>query len=99
MLSGRKASGCEVTSSTVYSSITLAERSVGIREVVAPTWSGAKCGAWSFRTFSTFQTTAAALKGDPSWKVTPSRSVKVQRVGSSGLTALCASASAESMYA
>ena len=44
----------------------LAERSVGIREVVAPTWSGAKCGAWSFRTFSTFQTTASALKGEPS---------------------------------
>ncbi len=37
MFKGKKASGCEVTSSTVYSSITLAERSVGMREVVAPT--------------------------------------------------------------
>jgi hypothetical protein len=85
--SGRKLSGCEVVSSTVRSSMARADTSVGIRDLVAPTWSGAKCGALSSMTFCTFQTTASALKGEPSWKVTPSRRVKVHFVVSSAFTA------------
>ena len=76
-LIGRKLSGSLVVSSTVMSSILLAEASVGMREAVTPTWLASNCGASCFSTFSTFQTTASALNGEPSWKVTPGRSLKV----------------------
>ena len=54
-----------------------AEASVGMREAVTPTWLASNCGASCFSTFSTFQTTASALNGEPSWKLTPGRSLKV----------------------
>src|SRR5882757_544086 len=76
-LIGRKLSGSLVVSSTVMSSTLRAETSVGMREAVTPTWLGSNCGASCFRTFSTFQTTASALNGEPSWKLTPGRSLKV----------------------
>ena len=76
-LIGRKLSGSLVVSSTVRSSIFFAEASVGMREAVTPTWLASNCGASCFSTFSTFQTTASALNGEPSWKVTPGRSLKV----------------------
>ena len=76
-LIGRKLSGSLVVNSTVRSSILRAEASVGMREAVTPTWLGSNCGASCFSTFSTFQTTASALNGEPSWKVTPGRSLNV----------------------
>ena len=42
---------------------------------------GSNCGDLSFRILSRFHTTASALKSLPSWNFTPSRRVKVQRVG------------------
>src|SRR4029434_9404048 len=86
-LIGRKLSGSLVVSSTVLSSILLAEASVGMREAVTPTWLGSKCGASCFSTFSTFQTTASAVHGEPSWKVTPGRSLKVHFFLSASSTA------------
>jgi hypothetical protein len=44
-LIGRKESGSLVVSSTVRSSILRASRSVGMRDVVTPTWLASKCGA------------------------------------------------------
>src|SRR6476660_9517553 len=85
-LIGRKLSGSLVVSSTVMSSIFFAEASVGMREAVTPTWLGSNCGASLFRTFSTFHTTASALNGEPSWKVTPDRSLKVHLVLSASST-------------
>src|SRR5690348_16129728 len=79
-LIGRKLSGSFVVSSTVRSSILRADASVGMRDAVTPTWLGSNCGASCFRTFSTFHTTASALNGAPSWKVTPGRSLKVHLV-------------------
>src|ERR1700712_5846426 len=76
-LIGRKLSGSLVVSSTVMSSILRAETSVGIRDAVTPTWLASNWGASCLSTFSTFQTTASALKGEPSWKVTPGRSLNV----------------------
>ncbi len=76
-LIGRKESGSLVVNSTVMSSILRAETRVGMRDAVTPTWLGSNCGASCLRTFSTFQTTASALNGEPSWKVTPGRSLKV----------------------
>ncbi len=76
-LIGRKLSGSLVVNSTVASSILRAEASVGMREAVTPTWLASKCGASCFSTFSTFQTTASALKSLPSWNLTPGRSLKV----------------------
>src|SRR2546430_9222010 len=76
-LIGRKLSGSLVVNSTVMSSILRAEAKVGMREAVTPTWLASNCGASCFRTFSTFQTTASALNGEPSWKLTPGRSLKV----------------------
>jgi len=58
-----------VISSTVMSSIFFADAKVGMREAVTPTWLASNCGASCFSTFSTFQTTASALNGEPSWKV------------------------------
>ena len=101
-LIGRKLSGSLVVNSTVRSSILRAEASVGMREAVTPTWLASKCGASCFSTFSTFQTTASALNGEPSWKVTPGRSLKVHfflsasstfhSVASPGITTLALSA-------
>lgn len=65
-LKGRKLSGSDVVSSTVNSSMALAPVRVGMRDAVTPTWLASKWGASSLRTFSTFQTTASALKGLPS---------------------------------
>ena len=61
-LIGRKLSGSLVVNSTVRSSILRAEANVGMREAVTPTWLASNCGASCFSTFSTFQTTASALK-------------------------------------
>ena len=101
-LIGRKLSGSLVVNSTVMSSILRAEASVGIRDAVTPTWLGSNCGASCLSTFSTFQTTASALNGEPSWKVTPGRSLKVHfflsasstfhSVASPGITTLALSA-------
>jgi hypothetical protein len=85
-LMGRKLSGSVVLSSTVRSSILRADRSVGIRETVTPTWSGAKCGAFLLSTFSTFQTIASAFTGDPSWNLAPERSLKTHFVLSGSST-------------
>ena len=85
-LIGRKLSGSLVTSSTVRSSILRAEARVGIREAVTPTWLGSNCGASCLSTLSTFQTTASALNGEPSWKLTPGRSLKVHLVLSASST-------------
>src|ERR1700736_6908380 len=76
-LIGRKLSGSVEVNSTVMSSILRAEARVGIREAVTPTWLGSNCSASCLSTFSTFQTTASALNGEPSWKVTPGRSLNV----------------------
>ena len=65
-LIGRKLSGSLVVNSTVRSSTLRAEASVGMREAVTPTWLASNCGASCFSTFSTFQTTASALNGEPS---------------------------------
>ncbi len=85
-LIGRKLSGSLVVSSTVMSSIFFAEASVGMREAVTPTWLASNCGASCFSTFSTFHTTASALNGEPSWKVTPGRSLKIHLVLSASST-------------
>ena len=47
-------------------------------------WALSNCGASFFITLSRFQTTASAVNSDPSWKVTPWRSLKVQRLRSAG---------------
>src|SRR6059058_3711810 len=86
-LIGKKLSGSLVESSTVMSSILRAEASVGMREAVTPTWLGSNWGASCFRTFSTFHATASALKGEPSWKVTPGRSLKIHFFLSAASTA------------
>src|SRR3981081_4786385 len=86
-LIGRKLSGSLVINSTVMSSIFLATASVGIRDAVTPTWLGSNCGASCLSTFSTFQTTASALNGEPSWNVTPGRSLKVHFFLSASSTA------------
>src|SRR5258707_4333872 len=86
-LMGRKLSGSLVVNSTVMSSILRAEASVGIREAVTPTWLGSNCGASCLSTFSTFQTTASALNGEPSWNVTPGRSLNVHFFLSASFTA------------
>src|SRR6202795_2888830 len=101
-LIGRKLSGSLVVNSTVMSSILRAETKVGMHDAVTPTWLGSNCGASCLRTFSTFQTTASALEGEPSWKVTPGRSVNVhfflsdsstfQSVASPGIATLALSA-------
>ncbi|MGY3404500.1 hypothetical protein ACVWZV_000613 [Bradyrhizobium sp. GM5.1] len=85
-LIGRKLSGSLVVSSTVMSSTFFADASVGMREAVTPTWLASNCGASCFSTFSTFHTTASALNGEPSWKVTPGRSLKVHLVLSASST-------------
>src|SRR3954470_12943724 len=75
-LIGKKLSGSLVLNSTVMSSILRAEANVGMRDAVTPTWLGSHFGASCFSPFSTFQTKASALNGEPSWKVTPGRSLK-----------------------
>src|SRR5882757_11266651 len=85
-LIGRKLSGSLVTSSTVKSSILCAETRVGMRVAVTPTWLGSNCGASCFKTLSTFHTTASALNGEPSWNLTPGRSLNSHFVWSSSLT-------------
>src|SRR4051794_30757056 len=85
-LIGTKLSGSLVDNSTVRSSILRAEASVGMREAVTPTWLGSNCGASCFKTFSTFHTTASALNGEPSWKVTPGRNLKTHLVLSESST-------------
>ncbi|MHC2641172.1 hypothetical protein ACVMHZ_003929 [Bradyrhizobium liaoningense] len=85
-LIGRKLSGSLVVSSTVMSSIFFAEASVGMREAVTPTWLASNCGASCFSTFSTFHTTASALNGEPSWNVTPGRSLNTHLVLSASST-------------
>src|SRR5689334_17183038 len=59
------------------SSILPAETADGNRDPVTPTRLASNGGASCLSTFSTFQTTASALKGEPSWKATPGRSLKV----------------------
>src|SRR6202043_4273816 len=85
-LIGRKLSGSLVVNSTVMSSILRAAISVGIRDAVTPTWLGSNCGASCFSTFSTFQTTASALNGQPSWKLTPGRRPEEHFLWSASLT-------------
>ena len=85
-LIGRNESGSEVVSSTVMSSILRAMRSVGMREAVTPTWLGSKCGAALSRTLWTFHTTASALKLEPSWNLTPGRSLNTHFVLSASST-------------
>ncbi len=51
----------------------------------ARTWASCLESNWgdlSFRTLSRFQITASASKSEPSWNLTPSRSLKTQRLGS-----------------
>ena len=101
-LMGRNASGSLVVSSTVKSSILRAERRVGMREAVTPTWLGSKWSASLSSTLATFHTTASALRAEPSWKLTPGRSLKThlvlslsstdQAVASAGISTLGASA-------
>src|SRR5688572_28569913 len=86
-LIGSNDSGADVVSSTVRSSILRALRSVGMRDAVTPTWLASKCGAPWFSTFSTFHTTASALKSEPSWNFTPGRSLNTHFVFSVGDTA------------
>jgi hypothetical protein len=86
-LIGRNASGSLVVSSTVMSSTLRAVRSVGMREAVTPTWLGSNCGASLSSTFCTFHTTASALKAEPSWNLTPGRSLKTHLVLSLASTA------------
>src|ERR1700745_3379930 len=85
-LIGKKLSGSLVVISTVMSSIFLAETSVGMREAVRPTWLASNCTASLFSTLSTFHTTASALNGEPSWNLTPGRSLNVHLVLSASLT-------------
>src|SRR6201985_3620406 len=86
MLNGRKLSGSLLVISTVMSSIFLAETKVGMREAVRPTWLASNCTASLFSTLSTFHTTASALNGEPSWNLTPGRSLNVHLVLSASLT-------------
>src|SRR3982074_2006506 len=86
-LIGRKLSGSLVVNSTVMSSILRADAKVGMRDAVTPTWLGSNCGASCLSPFSTFQTTASALNGEPSWKLTPGRSLKVHFFLSASSTA------------
>ena len=86
-LIGRNESGSLVVSSTDSSSSLRAERSVGMREAVTPTWLASKWGASLSSTFCTFQTTASALKAEPSWNLTPGRSLKTHLVLSFASTA------------
>src|ERR1035437_6990344 len=86
-LIGKKESGSLVVSSTVSSSTLRADTRVGMREAVTPTWLGSKCGASLSSTLRTFQTTASALNAEPSWNLTPGRSLKVHLVLSLALTA------------
>ena len=51
-----------------------------MREAVTPTWLGFKCSASCLSTFSTFHTTASALKSEPSWNLTPGRSLSIHLV-------------------
>src|SRR5256885_2773325 len=60
-----------------YTTLFRSDASVGIRDAVTPTWLASNCGASCLSTFSTFQTTASALNGEPSWNVTPGRSLNV----------------------
>src|SRR5215475_2958071 len=85
-LMGRKLSGSLVVSSTVRSSIFLADTSDGMRDAVRPTWAGSNCAASLFRTLSTVHTTASAVNGEPSWNLTPGRSLNVHFVLSASLT-------------
>ncbi|MNQ86711.1 hypothetical protein D3C85_1019110 [compost metagenome] len=85
-LMGRNESGSDVVSSTVRSSIFLADTSVGMRDAVTPTWLGSNCGALLSSTLPTFHTTASALKSDPSWNFTPGRSLKTHLVLSAAST-------------
>lgn len=79
-LIGRNESGSLVVSSTVRSSTLRAERSVGMREAVTPTWLGSKWAAVLSSTLRTFQTTASAFSAEPSWNLTPGRSLKIHLV-------------------
>ena len=76
-LMGRKLSGSLVVNSTVMSSSLRAEANVGIRDAVTPTWLGSNWTASCLSTLSTFQTTASALNDEPSWNLTPGRSLNV----------------------
>ena len=80
MLYGSSASGSEVVSATVWSSIFSAPVRVGMRDRVLPICPGAYCGAALFSTLSTFQTMASAFTSVPSWNLTPGRKVKIQRL-------------------
>ncbi|MNV49139.1 hypothetical protein D3C71_1410820 [compost metagenome] len=85
-LIGRKESGSDVVNSTVRSSIFFADFKVGMREAVTPTWLASNCGALLSSTLPTFQTTASALKSDPSWNFTPGRSLNTHLVLSAAST-------------
>ena len=85
-LMGKKESGSLVVSSTVRSSILRALRRVGMRDAVTPTWLASKCTASLSKTFCTFHTTASALKAEPSWNLTPERSLNTHLVLSLALT-------------
>src|SRR5580658_5515938 len=78
---GRKLNGYFVVRTTVLSS---AFSKVSIIETVARTIGAAGasyCGDLSSYIRRKFQITASALKSDPSWNFTPSRTVQIQRVG------------------
>ena len=57
-----------------------------MRLTVTPIWSGAKCGASLSSTFCTFHTMAAALRSEPSWNLTPWRSLNTHLVLSASET-------------
>src|ERR1700693_3952311 len=86
-LIGKRLSGCAVVNSTVAGSILRALLKVGIRDAVTPTWLASKFGASLSRTLATFQTTASASKEEPSWNLTPGRSLNTHLVLSVASTA------------
>src|ERR1700730_13028577 len=76
-LIGRKLSGSLVINSAVMSSILRAEAKGALRAAVTPTWRGANWGASGLSPVPACQPTGSALNGEPSWNVTPGRSLKV----------------------
>ena len=79
-----------VVTSTVMASSFRHDATEGSRGRTWAAWRLSKCGACGFSTLSKFQTTASASKSEPSWNLTPGRSLKVKTVPSGEIAKLSA---------